>query len=68
MSELFEQVRQLINDSGESRYSIWQATGITQSQLSQFMAGNKGLSIEALELVIDHLGYFVELKKNRRGM
>ena len=67
MSELFEQVRQLIDDSEESRYAIWRATGISQSQLSQFMAGNKGLSVDALELVLAHLGYSIKLQKNRKA-
>ncbi|MEZ4515303.1 MAG: helix-turn-helix transcriptional regulator [Chloroflexota bacterium] len=46
---VYDDIRIAINASGKSRYRLWQETGISQPQLSQFMAGTKGLSIEALE-------------------
>jgi predicted XRE-type DNA-binding protein len=64
--ELLQQIRELIEDSGQSRYAIWQATGISQSQLSKVMAGTAGLSIEAAETLLAHFGYTVQIKKNRK--
>lgn len=65
MSELFRQVRQLIESTGGSRYSIAKATGVSESSLSQFMAETKGLSNESIEKVLEHLGY--EIKIQKRG-
>jgi predicted XRE-type DNA-binding protein len=66
MSELFRQVRQLIESAEESRYSISKATGVSESSLSQFMAETKGLSHEAIEKVLAHLGYEIKVQKRRK--
>jgi len=66
-NELLKQIRELIEGSGESRYAISQQTGISQSQLSKVMAGKAGLSIEAAELLLDHLGYEIVVKKKRKA-
>lgn len=68
MSEqLFELVRKLITDSAESRYSMSKATGISQSQLTQFMGGNKGLGNDAMDRLLSHLGYEVRVVKKKRS-
>lgn len=66
MSELYRQVRQLIASADESRYSIAKATGVSESSLSQFMAETKGLSHEAIEKVLAHLGYEIQLQKRKK--
>jgi predicted XRE-type DNA-binding protein len=66
MSELYRQVRQLIESADESRYSIAKATGVSESSLSQFMAGTKGLSHDAMEKILAHLGYEIKLQKQRK--
>ena len=67
MSEqLFELVRKLINESGESRYSMSKATGISQSQLTQFMGDSKGLGNEAMDKLLSHLGYEIRIVKKRK--
>lgn len=66
MAKLLEQVREAIEASGQSRYAISKATGIGQSQLAKVMAGTAGLSIEAAELLLNHLGYRIEVKQTRR--
>ena len=53
---LSDQIRQVVNDSGVSRYAICKASGIDQGQFSRFMAGTKGLSIGALDNLADVLG------------
>lgn len=65
-SELLTQIRNLIEASGQSRYAIWQATGISQSQLSKVMAGTAGLSIEAAELLLDYLGYKIQIQVTKK--
>jgi predicted XRE-type DNA-binding protein len=66
MSELLRQVRQLIESADESRYSISKATGVSESSLSQFMAETKGLSYEAIEKILAHLGYEIKIQKQRK--
>lgn len=66
MSELYRQVRQLIESADESRYSIAKATGVSESSLSQFMAETKGLSQEAIETILTHLGYEIRVQKQRK--
>ena len=66
MSEqLFELVRELIRSADESRYSMSKATGISESQLTQFMSGKKGLGNHAMDVLLNHLGYEVALKKRK---
>lgn len=49
MPPIYDDIRQAIAASDKSRYRLWQETGISQGHLSEFMAGTKGLSVEALE-------------------
>lgn len=67
MTKLFKQVQELIDGCGESRYAIAKATGISQGQLSSFMAGEKGLGHESLERLLDYLGYEIHVEKKRKG-
>jgi transcriptional regulator with XRE-family HTH domain len=55
---LTDQVRQAIEDSGLTRYRIAKETGISESALSQFYNGQRGLSMNALNA----LGQFLQLK------
>ncbi len=66
MAELLEQVRYAIESSEHSRYAISKATGIGQSQLAKVMAGKAGLSIEAAELVLDFLGYEIQIQRKQK--
>ena len=43
------------------------ATGISESQLTQFMSGTKGLGNEAVDKLLNHLGYQVILEKKRKA-
>jgi DNA transposition AAA+ family ATPase len=55
---LSDQLRQVIETCGKSRYQISQETGIDQATLSRFMAGKGGLSIP----ILDRLGKFLDLR------
>ena len=56
---LSEQLRRAIRESELSRYRIAEATGISQSTLSLFCAGKRGLSMEAIDRLVDFLGWRV---------
>ncbi|MCX7420598.1 MAG: helix-turn-helix transcriptional regulator [Planctomycetia bacterium] len=54
--KLTEQVRQAIDDCGESRYRICKETGIDAATISRFMSGERGMSLTALDTVAEYLG------------
>lgn len=51
-----EQLRQAIRDSGQSQLGISRAAGVQQAVLSKFLSGRRGLSLAAIERLVDHLG------------
>lgn len=57
-----EQLRQLIEASGESRYRIGVETGIDHATISRFMSGKGGLSMPNLDALAEHLGWKVVAK------
>ena len=68
MAPILDDIRKAIKASGKSRYCISKDTGISEGQLSELMAGTKGLSIDALELLADYLGLeVVARKKQQKG-
>ena len=56
---LSDELRQAIERSGVSRYSIWQQTGIDQGSLSKFMDGERGLGLESIDKLADLLGLHI---------
>jgi len=66
MPPIYDDIREAIAASDKSRYRLWQETGISQGQLSEFMAGTKGLSVEALEKVAKCLDLEITTKPTKR--
>ncbi len=66
MTDLMESLREAIEKSGQTRYAIGQATGVSQAQLSRFVRRLQGISIENAQIVADHLGYEITLRPKRR--
>jgi len=58
MKRVSDQLREIIERSGLSRYEIARRTGIHQSQLCRFASGERGLSMAGL----DALGKLLGLK------
>ena len=56
---LSDELRQAVEQSEVSRYSIWQQTGIDQGTLCKFMAGDRGLSIESIDKLAELLGLHI---------
>jgi transcriptional regulator with XRE-family HTH domain len=66
MDEPFsDQLRRAIRDSGMTRYAISVITGIDQGTLSKFMKGERGLSLAAIDKLMDHLGLEVRPRKRK---
>ena len=62
---LSEQLRQVIRDCGESRYSLARRTGIDQSTLTRFMSGERGLRLDVVDVLADVLGLELRSRKTR---
>jgi transcriptional regulator with XRE-family HTH domain len=54
-----DQLRRLIDDSGQTRYAIAKTTKISQGTLSRFMSGERGLPMKTLDRLAAHLGWRV---------
>lgn len=72
MGAVLDEIRKVLKaakQSGQSRYSISKATGISEPQLSRLMSGKAGLSIESLEALANHLGLeiIIRPKAKRKG-
>ena len=62
-----ERLKDAIATSGTTRYRIAQDTGIAESALSRFMSGERGLSMEAIDQLLEYLGLeVVEKSKSRK--
>jgi transcriptional regulator with XRE-family HTH domain len=54
-SNVIDQLRKAVKDSGESQLAIAEATGINQGNLSKFLRGERSLSLESFALLCQHL-------------
>jgi DNA transposition AAA+ family ATPase len=63
---LSDELREAVERSGLSRYSIWQQTGIDQGSLSKFMDGERGLGMESIDKLADLLGLHIVAKPEPR--
>lgn len=61
-----EQLRHLIETSGESYGAIARATGVDKATISRFMNGRGGLSMPNLDALAAHLGWTVTSKRKPR--
>jgi transcriptional regulator with XRE-family HTH domain len=68
-----EQLRRAIEQSGTSRYALARSLGVSDSALSRFMSGERGLTLATLDKLVDALGLEIEIgvqktpKKEPRG-
>ncbi len=66
MARILDAICDAIEASDKTRYRIAKETGISQSQLSRVMSGERGLSIHALERLADYLGLEIIIRPKRR--
>lgn len=64
---LSDVVRNAIESCGKTRYRIALETGISQSALSRFLSGERGLSIEALDVLLPYLGIVIKAPRISPG-
>jgi transcriptional regulator with XRE-family HTH domain len=54
-TDIIDQLRKAIDESGESQLAIAKAARIGQSGLNRFMNGDRGISLETAAKLCDHL-------------
>ena len=64
---LSDQLRQAIQDCGESRYALSKRTGIDQSTLTRFMSGERGLRLDVVDILAEALGLELRPRRSHRG-
>jgi transcriptional regulator with XRE-family HTH domain len=57
---LTDQLRQIVENCGQTRYQISKATGISEPTLARLVSGERFLSPDALDTLSEYLG--VELR------
>nr|DAY45240.1 MAG TPA: Regulatory protein [Caudoviricetes sp.] len=60
---IHELVQSAMEAEGMSAYKISMETGLSQGLLSRFLRGQSPLSLRALSLVLDALGYELTIRK-----
>jgi transcriptional regulator with XRE-family HTH domain len=60
------EIRNAIENCGETRYSISKATGIAQSTLSRFMDSERGLPMKTLNRLAEYLDLHIVVGKKRK--
>ena len=66
MGRILDAICNAIEGSDKTRYRIAKDTGISQTQLSRLMSGERGLSIDALETLADYFGLEIVMRPKRR--
>ena len=66
MSGIMDQIRKAIAKGQKTRYRISQETGISESQLSRFVKGQCGVSVEAMEQLAECLGLQIVVRPKKK--
>jgi transcriptional regulator with XRE-family HTH domain len=65
MATVFESLKQAIKADGRSQNQLSRDSGVTVAAISRFLAGKRGLSVEAVEALARALGLDVRLVKSQ---
>jgi transcriptional regulator with XRE-family HTH domain len=61
MATITEQIRRIITESKASRYAIAKAIGVSETLLSRFLTGERGLSLTTLDALADLFGMEIDV-------
>lgn len=62
-----DEVRRSIRGSSRSQADLSRATGLSESSLSRFVAGRRGLSLRSIDRLCQILGLQIVPKENQHG-
>ena len=66
MAKMLDTLRKTVQKSNESRYRIAHGSGVAASQLARLVSGERGLSIESAEKLVDYLELEIIIRPKRR--
>jgi transcriptional regulator with XRE-family HTH domain len=66
MAHLMDAIRDAIKTSEQTPAAIARGAGVAKSQLSRFLSGERGLSVEVLERLAGYLDLEVMIRPKRR--
>jgi hypothetical protein len=61
-----DQLRQAVSDSELTRYAISTRTGIDQGTLCRFVRGERGMSLDSVDRLMECLGLAIRPKRRKR--
>jgi transcriptional regulator with XRE-family HTH domain len=61
-----EQLRRAIRDGKLSQAELARATGLSEGQISYFLKGTRGLSLESIDRVLEVLGLEIVIRPRRK--
>jgi transcriptional regulator with XRE-family HTH domain len=62
-----EQLREAIRKGKLSQAELARATGLGEAQISRFLGGSRGLSLESIDKLMDALGLQIVIRPKRMG-
>ena len=62
MAKVHDEIRKAIKRSEKTRYALAKESGVPESQLCSFMKAERGIGIDALERLVDCLGYDITIR------
>lgn len=65
-TRLTDEVRQAVENCGQTRYQIWKATGISEPTLARLVSGERFLSPDALDTLGEYLGLRIVADKPKK--
>lgn len=65
MSKILDTLREELEKTDESRYSIAHGSSVNASQLCRLVSGERGLSIESAETLADYLELEIIIRPKR---
>ena len=64
---LEHQLRQAIIKSGLSQYELGDLSGVNRAQINRFVRGERTLTLESAEKIVDALGLELKPKAHKKG-
>lgn len=66
MAGLLDEIRRAVETSGKTRYRIAKESGVSAGQLSRLVNGERGMTVETIERLADHLGLKITIEPKNK--
>jgi transcriptional regulator with XRE-family HTH domain len=60
------EIKAIMDEKGVTAYRLSKGTGIDKAALSRFFSGERGMSVESIDKLLDYLGYEMTIRKKRK--